>query len=278
MGSSRISLAVQVPIYALLVLVSVLALIPFLWGVSTSLKESQQIYTFPPAFVPAPITFENYLRAEELGLLVGLTNSTIVSSMTVLCTISIASLAAYSLARIRFRGGQIFMVVMLATMMVPELVAVVPVYVLMSRIGLRDTYLALIIMHTVISLPLAIWVIKAFFETVPAEIEDAAMIDGCSRLQTLIRVMLPLVQPGIATAALLTFVTSWNEFIMAVSLTSSQSLRTLPVTLYASLGEWFVEWGPLTATATIAILPVVALFMVLQRRFISGLTAGAVNL
>jgi ABC-type glycerol-3-phosphate transport system permease component len=265
-------------LYSLLAVVAALALVPFLWGVSTSLKPVPQIYSFPPVLIPGPITLEHYLRADEFGLLLGLKNSTIVATGTVLLTITVSSLAAYSLARLHFRGARVFMVVMLVTMMVPELVNVVPVYIIMSRIGLRDTYWALIIMHSVISLPLATWVIKAFFETVPTEIEDAAMIDGCTRVQALVRVMLPLAQPGIATAALLTFVTSWNEFILAVTLISSQQLRTLPVAIYSSLGEWFVEWGPLTATATIAILPVVALFVVLQRRFISGLTAGAVNL
>ncbi len=278
MGVGRMPVVVQMAVYPLLAGISTLALIPFLWGVSTSLKEETQIYVFPPALVPRPITLEHYLRADELGLLLGLKNSSIVSIGTVLLTITVASLAAYSLARLRFRGAHVFLVMLLMTMMVPELVNVVPVYVIMSRIGLRDTYWALIIMHSVISLPVATWVIKAFFDTVPREIEDAAMIDGCTRLQTLVRVMLPLAQPGIATAALLTFVTSWNEFILAVTLTSSQSLRTLPVAIYSSLGEWFVEWGPLTATATVAIFPVVALFVVLQRRFIAGLTAGAVNL
>jgi multiple sugar transport system permease protein len=264
-------------IYLLLAALSVLAIGPFFWGILTSFKSARQIASQPLAWLPNPLTFDNYARAFQRGLGIGISNSVIVALASVVLSVGLAALTGYALARIRFRYSNLILFSIIAPQFVPGLVNLVPTYIIMAHLGLLDTYTVLILLYTVHSLPMAVWIVKAFFETVPVELEHAAMIDGCTRWGCLWRIMLPLAQPGLAAAALFAFVNSWNEFLIAITMTSSAEMRTLPVAIYLSITDVGIDWGALMAGATLAVLPIALLFVFLQKRFISGLTAGALK-
>jgi ABC-type glycerol-3-phosphate transport system permease component len=255
----------------------VLALLPFAWALLTSLKLEHQIYAYPPEVIPNPVTLDNYAGEFVGGLAQGLFNSAFVSFFAVILTVSAASLAAYPLARLRFRGSQLVLFMIIAPMMIPGLVNLVPTYLILAALGLLDTYLGLILLYWVGSLPIAVWILRGFFQTVPRELEEAAVVDGCSRLQVLTRIMLPVSRPALVTVALLAFLQAWNDFIIASIITTSAEMRTAQIFLYANIGDVEVNWGGLMAAALVVSLPVVLLFLFLQRSFISGLTAGAVK-
>jgi multiple sugar transport system permease protein len=263
--------------YALLTLVALLAVVPFLWGATTSLKTARQISGAPLTFVPDPLALENYGRAMGRGLADGLANSVLVGISSVVLAVFLGAFAGYALARVQFRFSNLVLFAIIAPQFVPGLVNLVPTYILMSKLGLIDTHAVLILLYTVHSLPMAVWIMKAFFETIPSEIEQAALVDGCTRWSSLWQIMLPLARPGLAAAALFTFVSSWNEFLIAVTMTSSPGMRTLPVVVYLSITDTGVDWGSIMASATVAVLPVILLFVLLQRQFMSGLTAGALK-
>jgi ABC-type glycerol-3-phosphate transport system permease component len=263
--------------YVLLTIVSVIAVGPFIWGVLTSLKTARQISAQPLEWLPAPLTFENYARAFQRGLGTGISNSLVVGLTSVVVCVVLAAFTGYALARVQFRFSNLILFSIIAPQFVPGLVNLVPTYIIMAHLGLLDTYAVLILLYTVHSLPMSVWIIKAFFETVPAELEQAAMVDGCTRWGSLWRVMLPLAQPGLAAAALFAFVNSWNEFLIAITMTSSAEMRTLPVAIYLSITDVGIDWGALMASATLAVAPIAILFIFLQQRFINGLTAGALK-
>jgi multiple sugar transport system permease protein len=266
-----------VGMYVLLTVLSIVAVGPFVWGVLTSLKGARQIVAQPLAWMPDPFTLDNYARAFQRGLGIGVSNSFIVALASVVLSVGLAAFTGYALARIRFRFSNLILFSIVAPQFVPGLVNLVPTYIIMARLGLLDTYGVLILLYTVHSLPIAVWIVKAFFETVPVELEQAAMVDGCTRWGSLWRIMLPLAQPGLAAAALFAFVNSWNEFLIAITMTSSAEMRTLPVSIYLSITDVGIDWGALMASASVAVAPVAVLFVFLQQRFISGLTAGALK-
>jgi ABC-type glycerol-3-phosphate transport system permease component len=189
----------------------------------------------------------------------------------------IGALAAYSIGRLEWRGRSLFLLVIIVPMMVPGLVLLVPTYIMMSRLQLLDTYLVLILLYTVRSLPLSVWIMRGFFETLPRELEEAAYIDGASRLQVLYHVILPLSQPALVATALIVFHNSWDDFLVAATMTSRAAMRTVQVALYFNMGEYGIDWGALMAAAIMALLPMLILFLLLQRRFISGITHGALK-
>ena len=267
----------RVALYAAMLAVGVLALLPFVWAFLTSLKVERQVYAFPPQLLPNPVTLYNYGQAISHGLLLALFNSAVVSLTTVALVLAAGSLAAYPLARMTFRGSQFLLFLIIAPMMIPGLVNLVPTYIVMAKLGLLDSYHGLILIYWVHSLPLAIWILRGFFQTVPFELEDAAAVDGCSRLRMLWSIVLPLSQPALAAVALLVFLNAWNEFVIASIMTSSSVMRTAQVFLYLTMTDVGVNWGEMMASALAINLPVLALFLVLQRRFIAGLTAGALR-
>jgi len=267
----------QVALYGAMAVVMTVALLPFGWAFLTSLKPERQVFAFPPQLFPDPATLYNYGRAIDHGLLLALFNSTVISLTTVGLVLVAGSLAAYALARITFRGSQLVLFLIIAPMMIPGLVNLVPTYIVMAKLGLLDSYQGLILIYWVHSLPLAIWVLRAFFQTIPGELEDAAAVDGASRLQSLWSIILPLSQPALAAVALLVFLNAWNEFVIASIMTSSALMRTAQVFLYLNMTDVGVNWGEMMASALAINLPVLALFLLLQRRFIAGLTAGALR-
>ena len=263
--------------YTVMVLVMIVSLVPFVWAFLTSLKMERQVYAFPPQVLPNPITAYNYLQAINHGLLLALFNSLVISLATVGLVLAFGSLAAYPLARMTFRGSQVVLFLILVPMMIPGLVNLVPTYIIMAKLGLLDSYEGLILIYWVHSLPLAIWVLRGFFHELPRELEDAASVDGASRMRILWSIILPLSQPALAAVALLVFINSWNEFVIASIMTSSALMRTAQVFLYLNMTDVGVNWGEMMASGLATNLPVLALFLLLQRRFIAGLTAGALK-
>jgi len=275
-SQARVSLS-QAAIYAVMLLVVISSLLPFVWAFLTSLKIERQVYAFPPQILPNPITSYNYSQAINHGLLLALFNSLFVSLVTVGLVLVAGSLAAYPLARMTFRGSQVVLFLILIPMMIPGLVNLVPTYIIMAKLNLLDSYQGLILIYWVHSLPIAIWVLRGFFQQLPRELEDAASVDGASRLRVLWSIIVPLSQPAMAAVSLLVFLNSWNEFVIASIMTSSALMRTAQVFLYSNMTDVGVNWGEMMASGLATNLPVLVLFLLLQRRFISGLTAGALK-
>jgi multiple sugar transport system permease protein len=255
----------------------VVALAPFAWAFLTSVKLQHQIYAFPPEVIPHPFSLFNYISEFQAGLVQGLFNSAIVSVCSVILTLWAGSLAAYALARLCFRGSQIVLFLIIAPMMIPGLVNLIPTYLILATLGLLDSYIGLILLYWVGSLPIAVWILRGFFQTVPRELEEAAVVDGCSRLEALYRIVLPISQPALVAVAVLTFLSAWNDFIIASIVTTSAEMRTAQIFLYANIGDVEVNWGGLMAAALVISLPVILAFLILQRSFITGLTSGAVK-
>lgn len=253
------------------------ALAPYAWMVVTSLKPAAEITARPPSLWPVAPTLEHYGRLfARTTFLDNLRHSLIVATGAVLLGLSTAVPAAYAFSRFRFKGRRLLLVQLLLVNMLPIVLLIIPLFVLMRRLGLLDTYLGVILGHATFAIPFSTWLLTSYFASIPRELDEAAAIDGATRLQTLRLVLLPLLAPGIATTAIYVFLTSWNEYLFAMML-SGERVRTVTVALQLFIGEFTVDWGLLTAGGTIVALPVTLLFLLVQRRLVSGLTAGAVK-
>ena len=261
-----------------LLLAMAFALLPILWGVLTALKPGGTAATVPPRWLPEPVTLQNFHE-----VLVGsnlkryLWNSAVVAAGTILATLAVAAHAGYAAARFDFRGKRQILFLILATAMIPGICILVPVYLLVVKAHLHDTYAALVLVYTAWQVPTAVWIMRGFFETIQSELEEAALIDGCSRLTAFYRIILPLTQPGMAAVAILVFIYVWNDFLIAYVLTISDDMRLIQSGLYLYVTAFGIEWSKLMAAAILALLPPMAVFMALQSRFIQGLTKGAIK-
>lgn len=253
------------------------ALFPILWGLSSSLKPTDRIIEFPPRLLPEAPTLEHYQRIFADDAAFYIMNSGLVSAATVVLTLALAALGGYALARYDFRGRTFTMMAVISVMSIPIASLLVPTFTLISVLGLFDTRLGLVLLYTAYQLPAALWMLYGYFMTLPVEIENAARVDGCSPTRTLRKVVLPLSKPGLVAAALFILVFAWNDFVVAVTMTSSQETRTFPVAIYFYLGFYGREWGPLLAASLVSIVPIIAVFVFLQRYFMSGLTGGGVK-
>jgi multiple sugar transport system permease protein len=254
-------------------------LFPVYWMVATSLKTSAAIFATPPQVVPSPLVFSAYSVAviNNPATLHAIFNSTIISLGTMALTLVLAAPAAYALARLHLRGGTLIMLLLLITQLLPAIVIATPLFVLFSRIGLLNSYPALILANTTFTLPFAVIVLRPFFLTVPAELEAAAKIDGCTQWGAFWRVILPLVQPGLVTVAAFAFLMAWGEFLFALALNTNEDVQPVTVALNKFIGQYGTQWEKLMAVSTTIALPIIAIFAVLQRYIISGLVAGSVK-
>jgi ABC-type glycerol-3-phosphate transport system permease component len=258
-------------------LICVVALFPIVWGLSTSLKPANTILAFPPELVPAQPTLAHYRMLVETGIAWPILNSVVVSALTVALCVGLGALAAYGLARLRFRGKGAVMFVIVAVMSIPLPSLLVPTFTFLAQIDLINTLTGLVLLYTAYQLPMTVWILYGYFLTLPEALENAARIDGYGRLATLRKVVLPLSWPGLIAAGLFVLTFAWNDFVVAVAMNTSESVRTLPVAIYHYLGFFGREWGPLTAAAMVSIVPVVAVFVLFQRYFLSGMTGGGVK-
>jgi ABC-type glycerol-3-phosphate transport system permease component len=256
----------------------VFAISPLLWGLSTSLKPLAQIFLYPPRILPWPVSLENFVKVwTESYFPIYFRNSLLVNAVSVVVSLTLAVHAAYGLARFSFRGKTALLLALLATSMIPGIAILVPLYNLSVQTGLYNSFTGLIIVYSAWNIPMLVWLLKGFFETIPIELEEAAMVDGCSRTHAFYLVVLPLVAPGLLAGAIMTMMFVWNDFLIGFTLTISESRRLLPVGLFAYISNVGIDWGQLTAASMIALLPMVFAFLVMQKWLVQGLTAGAVK-
>lgn len=269
--------------YGFLIVMCIFALFPFAWMFSTSIKTPQEAFVIPPRWIPKHITFSAYRvlwdthAANNNNFPRYFLNSAIVSLGTMILAVVIAVPAAYAFARFVFPGRNWFFYAILGRNMFPLVVFLVPLFQLMAALKLQNNYFGLTLAYLTFSLPLAIWLLKGFFDNIPVELEKAARIDGCTRFGAFFRVILPLTIPGIVATAIYSFIGAWNEYIFAITLTSNPNLRTLPVGQGYFLTENSSNWAGLMAVSLVISIPVVAFFLLLQRYFIRALTEGAVK-
>jgi ABC-type glycerol-3-phosphate transport system permease component len=259
----------------------VLVLFPVAWILVTSLKPGDISQALPPVWSFTP-TLRNY--ADVLGgssytsqvFASLLLHSAAVTAVSTLLALLAGIPAAYSLARLRFRGRKFTAMWILSTVMFPPAVSVIPVFIIASRLGLMDTLPVLVVPYAAFGLPMVIWMLRSYVRQIPFEIEEAAMVDGASQLAILVRVVLPLLMPGVVAAALLMAMLSWNEFLFALTLTRS-AMKTAPVGISEFTSMYGTQWGDMTAAATITVAPILVLTLILRRRLVEGLTFGAVK-
>ncbi|HEY7166612.1 MAG TPA: carbohydrate ABC transporter permease [Candidatus Binatia bacterium] len=259
------------------VIVAVYCLFPFVWFVLTSLKTPGEITAIPPTVVPGfQLNFYRSVLGEH-HLPGYMANSLIVASTTTAITVAVGSLAAYAIARLQLKWAGAYLLLLLACSMFPQIAIAGPLWRLLDAVGLLNSYQGLIAAYIAFSLPLGTWILTIFFREVPREIEEAALVDGCTPLAALFKIVLPLAAPGMATAALLVFIQAWNEFFLALIILTDPDLQTLPVGIALFPGEYTMPWGEIAAASTLATLPLIILTLIFQRRIVRGLFAGAVK-
>ena len=250
---------------------------PFLWMAITSIKPDRELATLPP-ILPSEITFDHYFALfEQRPFYKYIINSTVVSISTTLICLVIGSLAGYAFGRLHFPGRLPLLLTVLVVSMFPQISIVAPLYRMFQARGLLNTYEALIIPYNAFALPLAIWILTSFFRSIPAELEDASRIDGSTRLGALFRIILPLSAPGLFTTAILVFIAAWNEFLFALTFTTSIDHQTIPVGIALLPAMYHVPWGNIAAASTLVTLPLVVLVLILQRWIVRGIVAGALK-
>ncbi len=250
---------------------------PFIWQLITALKPAAQLAQLPP-LLPSPFTGQHFAAVLGApGFLRVTLNSLVVAGATISLALVLSVPAAYALAKLNLRGRHVILASLLCFSMFPAIANVAPLYLLFIRLGIRDSLLAVVITHSALALPFAIWTLTNFFQEIPDELYRAARIDGCSHAGILRHVVLPLASPGLVSIGLLVFIFSWNEFLYAFTLTASERSRTLPVAIALFPGVHEIPWGEIAAAAVLATLPTVLLVLLFQWRIVSGLTAGAVK-
>jgi multiple sugar transport system permease protein len=264
-------------LWVLLVVVVLLYAFPFAYLLLTSLKRPVDAIAVPPTLLPHHLSLANYIDAlRRPGVVASFVNSLSVATISTGLSLVLGVPAAYGVTRYRTRAGQVFVLGVLVTRMIPAIAIGVPLVAITHAVRLTDTPLGVALAHTTISLPLTVWLMTSFFEAVPTEIDEAAQVDGATRLGALVRVVLPMASGGLAVTAIFAFLASWNEFLFALLLTAVRS-QTTPIVIANFQTQFGLEWGPMTALATLYSLPVVALALLLQKRIVAGLSLGAVK-
>jgi ABC-type glycerol-3-phosphate transport system permease component len=275
-NGKRHSICLRIINTAILLLACVITLIPIAWYLSTSLKPYIKTIEYPPKWIPRPLTIENYtyvlFKSNSIKYIV---NSLIVSCSAIVTTIVLASHVAYAAARYKFKAKQIMMFAILMTSMIPGICIITSLYVISVKLSLHDTYRILIIVFTAGQLPTQVWLLKGFFEKIPIELEESAKLDGVTTLGGFYRIVVPLSTPGLAASAVLIFVNVWNDWLISATMTISESMRLINVGLFDYIKDLGVDWGKFTAYSLISIIPILILFISVQKYFIQGLTAGA---
>jgi ABC-type glycerol-3-phosphate transport system permease component len=265
-------------VWAGMLLVLAATLFPFYWMLNTSLKPQSEVFQSPPAFVPAHWTLAGYLQIWA-SRLIGrfFLNSAIVSVGSTLLAMALSALAAYGFSRFRMRWERPLILTLLFTQMLPGTLLIIPYFQLMARLHLINTYLSLILAYVSFALPFSTWMLIGFFRSIPLELDEAAMVDGCGRIGAFWRVILPLSVPGLVAVAIFTFLLSWNAYVFALVLTTDPKMFPLSVGIANMLGEYQVIWNEMMAAAVLATLPVFVLYGFLERYLVQGITAGALK-
>lgn len=269
----------NVVVYVVLAAALVVFLFPVFWMITTSFKPEELFFVVPPQWLPLEPTTEHFEKVLQAEWFISYTtNSVITTAVTVFVTLVFGSLAGYSLSRFHFRGLGLVMVLLLVTQMFPFVMYLIPFFTFFSRLNWLNTYHSLVLSYMAIALPLAIWLLKSFFDSIPIDLEEQAMIDGATRMGAFVRVVLPNVLPGLVAIGMFTLLIAYDEYMFTLTLSTDDKMRTLAVGVAARwIGLFRFDWGGLMAMATLMSIPVIVLFLLLQRYFISGMTAGAVK-
>ena len=272
-----VSLRSRLVLTLLQLLLAGVILLPFFWMVSVSLKPATEPFAIPARLWPQHPTLDNYLTAFRPEFRIYFVNSVVVSLSTIAITVTLGLLAAYSFTRNQSKALLALMTLVLGAQMFPSSAIIIPIYRLMKGADLLNTYASLIIAYVTITLPVAIWMLRGFLARLPVELDEAAALDGAGPLRAFLWIIVPLSWPGLVATAVFVLIVTWQEFLFALSFTSTREMRTLPVGMNDFIGQYGIRYGELMASSVLVSLPVVAAFFLLQRQFVAGLTAGAVK-
>lgn len=261
-----------------LILFIILTMLPFFWSLSTSFKSTGEILSYPPSLFPEKPTFANYLKVLFQDNFINyIKNSTIVTIITVVVTLLVSMLAGYGAARFRFPGKSLIMFIILSGMAIGRFANAMPMYFVAINFDLLDTYIILVFVYSAFIIPLVTWLMQSYYRTLPKTLEEAAKLDGCSNWSAFWYVIAPLMKTSLVAGGIIAATNAWNEFILALNLTKSEAMRTLPVALHLFQTDYGVEWGSLSAASIISILPLLIVFLFLQKYFVQGMTAGTLS-
>jgi multiple sugar transport system permease protein len=259
-------------------LVAIIFLIPYIRMLTTSLTPKSELYSIPAEYLPTWFDFSNFITVWDSAPIASyIVNTLIIAGAATVLVLVVAVPAAYYLARFRFKSRNLILLLVLATQMFAPTSMVIGIYREFVALGLVNTYTSLILVNAAFNLAFSVWILTGFFSSIPAEVEEAAMLDGCSRMKVLRTITLPLALPGLLTAIIFTFIAAWNEFVVALTLTSSPAIRPLTVGITGFIGLYEVQWHYVFAVSLIAIIPVVILFISIEKWLVSGLTAGSIK-
>ena len=265
-------------IYAVIAVYLFITLAPLLWVLSTSFKPNQEAINFPPKFLPETPTLDNYLFVlTDSKLVTSLFNSLMVSLASTGLSVAVCALGGYAFARFDFKGKNLLMSAIMGFFMIPLVINIIPLYIMLANAGLLNSLIGLVLTFQIIIIPLNIFLLKNYFETIPKELEEAALIDGCSKIRAFWHVIVPISVPGFVIAAILSFRFSWNEFVLPIVLSNKPDAMVFQVALYQFISLYRIDWGFLTAGINIALIPIVVLMLFFQKRMIKGMTLGAVR-
>ncbi len=265
-------------IYTALVLASIFALFPVFWMFSISFRRNMEIFRLPPALLPPTWTTEAYEAIlTNSDYLIVFRNSYFVALSVTVVALLFAILGGYSFSRLRVRGSRLMQLFIIGTQMVPPVSLIIPYFILAARMELYDTFVGLIMTYVAFVMPFATLMMISYFNTIPADMEEAAMVDGCSRLGAMVRVTIPMALPGMVATAVYSFLLAWKEYLFAVTLMQDPDKRLLPVSIAMLLGEHVYQWNVMMALSVLASVPLLLIFIFLQRYLVAGMTVGAVK-
>jgi|YelNatPaOPRAMG01_1025707.scaffolds.fasta_scaffold01191_13 multiple sugar transport system permease protein len=280
MRNSKIKLVID---GILIILAMIWTLLPLWWTFQTSISPEIDLTRIPPRWLPSSINFNYYksILFKKMGTTTafraGIFNSSVISITVAFLSVFLGSLAAYAIVRLNVLSGQWVIFTLLFAQMIPPVILITSLYVIASKLHLLDTKILLILIYSALELPMAIWILRGYFQTIPKEIEDSALIDGCSPSQVLFRIVLPLSGPALFTTGIFTFISAWGEFLMALVFTSSLGSKTMPVAIAEFMGRFTVDYGLMCTAGMIASIPPILIALIFQRFIIQGLTSGAVK-
>ena len=268
----------RIATYVLLLFMILIAVFPAIWMLSTAIKSPVELYDMPPEIIPDEPTLGNFVSVlQNSKMYRAFFNSVVITISVVALTLFFSVLAGYGFARFKFKGSGVLKVGLLFGQMIPSVVIIIPLYFLFSKMKMLNFRASLVVADMALTIPMGVIMLSSFFESVPRQLEEAAKIDGCTGIQALFRVVLPVAKPGMISVAIYTFINAWEEFLFALNLTTSSKTRTLPIAISMFSGEFAVDWGATMAAAAVVALPVLLIFLMCNRYFVQGLSDGAVK-
>ncbi len=264
--------------YALVFVIAAYALLPVLWGLSTSLKSEVEVYSLSPSFIPAKPTLDNYRQVfGDADMMAYLRNTVIIAISSTIISVMVAIFGAYGFSRFKFPGRAGLLYSILFTRVLPRVCLLVPFYITLSNMKLVNSYRGLVLVYLIIGMPITIWLLKGYIDALPEEVEEAAQIDGCNSLQVLFKIVVPMVAPALASISMFAFILAWNEFLFPLLIAKDTSTRPISVGLAFYIDEVGIQWGPMLAASIVMSVPAIGVFSFAQKYIIAGLSEGAVK-